>query len=51
MRIGTSKLSVGYTTYVPRAVREALSLREGDEIEWHVEKQRIVVKKAGAGSR
>jgi len=47
MRVGGSKLTKGCTVYVPRAVREALDLKEGDELEWHVEERRIVVKKAG----
>jgi len=48
VKIGESKLSKGYLTTVPKAVREALDLEVGSRLEWHIENQKVVLKKAKA---
>jgi len=45
MKIGESRISKKFLLTLPRAVREALDLRVGDTIEWHVERQRLIVRK------
>jgi len=45
MKIGESRISKKFLLTLPRAVREALNLRVGDTIEWHVERQRLIVRK------
>ena len=46
MKIGRSKIMQKNVVVIPKAVREALGLKVGDIIEWHVEEGKIVVKKA-----
>lgn len=45
MKIAETRVSPKYTTTVPSAVRKALGLEAGDVIEWHVEGDKIVVRK------
>ncbi|MCD6164687.1 MAG: AbrB/MazE/SpoVT family DNA-binding domain-containing protein [Candidatus Odinarchaeota archaeon] len=45
MKIAESRVSPKNTTTVPSAVRKALNLKAGDVIEWHVEEEKIVIKK------
>ncbi len=45
MKIAETRISKKNTTAVPSAVRKALNLKAGDVIEWHVEGEKIVVKK------
>jgi len=49
MKIGESKVSSKFLLTLPRAVREALGLRVGDVVEWHVEQQQVVLKKKHEG--
>ena len=44
--IAKTKVSKGNLTVVPKPVREALNIKEGDILEWHVENGKIVVKKS-----
>lgn len=39
-----SKVSRGYLAVVPKSVREASKIREGDTLEWAVEGDKIVVR-------
>lgn len=45
MKIGESKVTRGTITTIPKSVRLALKIKEGDVIEWHVEDGKIVVRK------
>lgn len=45
MKVAETRINKKNMTTVPRAVREALELRVGDVIEWHIENERIVVRK------
>lgn len=42
----TSKLSSKAQTTVPRAVRAALGLRDGDEIVYEIDGERVIIRKA-----
>lgn len=42
----TSKLTSKAQTTIPQAVRNALHLREGDEIVYHIEEDRVVLTRA-----
>ena len=42
--LSKSKVSKGYLTVVPKAIREASEVREGDILEWSLEGARIVVR-------
>ncbi len=44
----TSKLTSKAQTTLPRPVRLALGLKQGDEIAYEIEKDRVVLRKAGA---
>ena len=44
----TSKLTTKAQTTIPQPVRNALGLREGDEIVYEIEGDRVVLRKAGA---
>ena len=46
----TSKLSSKAQTTIPRAVRAALRLEEGDEIAYQIDGDRVIVTRAGAVS-
>ena len=43
----TSKLSSKAQTTVPRSVRAALGLREGDEIAYEIDGDKVLIRKAG----
>ena len=45
----TSKLTTKAQTTIPQAVRAALRLKEGDEIAYAIEGDRIVISRAGSG--
>mgnify|MGYP000288813315 CR=1 FL=1 len=45
MKVGETKLSSNYLVTVPKAIREALGLKKGDIIEWHIEGDKVVVRK------
>lgn len=36
MKIGESKISQRGSTVLPKAVREALNVKDGDYVEWHI---------------
>jgi len=36
MKVGVSKVSQRGSIVIPKAIREALKVNEGDYIEWHV---------------
>ena len=42
--LSRSKVSKGYLTVVPKEVRKATRISEGDILEWAVEGERIVVR-------
>ena len=44
--LATTRVGRFYRTTIPREVRKLLELREGDEIAWVLEENRIVVEKA-----
>lgn len=41
---GKTKVSKGYLTVVPREIRKAARIQEGDILEWAIEGDRIVVR-------
>ncbi len=45
VKVGETKLTSKYLVTVPKAVREALELKRGDIIEWHIEGDKVVVRK------
>ena len=45
MKIAESNVSHKYLVHLPKAVRVALNIKEGDVIEWHIEGEKIIVKK------
>jgi bifunctional DNA-binding transcriptional regulator/antitoxin component of YhaV-PrlF toxin-antitoxin module len=42
--LSKTKVSKGYLTVVPREVRRASKVREGDILEWSVERGKIVIR-------
>jgi len=46
----TSKLTRKARTTIPQPVREALRLREGDEIAYAIEEGRVILTKAASGA-
>ena len=42
--VSKSKISKGYLTVVPKEVRKATRVREGDILEWSLEGEKIVVR-------
>lgn len=42
--LSKSKVSKGYLTVVPKDVRKAIQVREGDILEWSLEGDKIVVR-------
>ena len=44
-----TRLGKYHRTTVPEEVRKLLSLREGDEIAWILEKNKIIIEKAKGG--
>ncbi len=42
--LSKSKISKGYLTVVPKAVRKATRVREGDILEWSLEGEKIVIR-------
>lgn len=46
-KLGKSKISDDWSTTIIKAVREVLELQKGDVIEWHLENDEILLKKAG----
>lgn len=47
----TSKLSSKAQTTIPQPVRVALNLREGDELQYEIIEQRVVLTKARRGAQ
>jgi len=45
----TSKLTTKAQTTIPQSVRAALRLKEGDEIAYEIEENRVILTKARAG--
>jgi len=45
MKIGESKVSQRGSVVIPKAIREALNVKEGESVEWYVEDEEIMVKK------
>ncbi len=45
MKVAESRISPKHTTTVPKSIREALDLKVGDVIEWHVKEEKVIVKK------
>jgi antitoxin PrlF len=45
----TSKLSSKAQTTIPQPVRKALSLKEGDELAYVIDGDRVIVRRADAG--
>ena len=46
----TSKLTTKAQTTIPQPVRNALGLREGDEIAYEIEGKRVILTRAGAAA-
>jgi bifunctional DNA-binding transcriptional regulator/antitoxin component of YhaV-PrlF toxin-antitoxin module len=46
VKVAETKVYRGNKTAVPSAVMEALSLKVGDTVEWHIEDEKVVVKKS-----
>ncbi len=46
----TSKLTTKAQTTIPQPIRTALHLKEGDEIAYTIEKDRVILTKAQPGS-
>lgn len=44
----TSRITSKAQTTIPRAVRDALRLREGDSLAYHIDGDRVVLAKAAA---
>ncbi len=42
--LSKTKVSKGYLTVVPKKVREASEIREGDLLEWSIEEGKIVIR-------
>jgi len=42
--LSKSKISKGYLTVVPKEVRRATRIREGDILEWSLEGEKIVIR-------
>lgn len=42
--LSKTKVSKGYLTVVPKEVRKATQVREGDVLEWSIEDGRIIVR-------
>ena len=42
--LSKSKISKGYLTVVPKAVRKATKVREGDILEWSLEGEKIIIR-------
>jgi len=42
--LSKTKMSKGYLTVVPKEVRRASGVREGDILEWSIEEDKIVVR-------
>lgn len=45
MTLSESRVSKGYLTVVPKGIRRAASIGEGDVLEWEVDDDRVVVRK------
>lgn len=45
MKIAETKVTRRFMTTIPRPIREALNIKLGDVIEWHVENEKVVVRK------
>jgi antitoxin PrlF len=45
-----SRLTAKAQTTIPQPVRHALRLRVGDEIEYHIDGDRVILTRAGSGS-
>jgi bifunctional DNA-binding transcriptional regulator/antitoxin component of YhaV-PrlF toxin-antitoxin module len=43
--LSESRVSKGYLTVVPKGIRRAAEIGEGDVLEWEVDDERIVVRK------
>lgn len=47
MKVATSKINKqNLTTYIPSAIREALKVEGGDVLEWHIENDKIILKRS-----
>jgi len=45
MKVGESKVTSKYLVVLPKAIRLALNLKRGDYVEWHIEGDKVVVRK------
>jgi bifunctional DNA-binding transcriptional regulator/antitoxin component of YhaV-PrlF toxin-antitoxin module len=43
--LSESRVSKGYLTVVPKGIRRAVAIGEGDVLEWEVDDDRVVVRK------
>jgi len=46
VKVAETKVYKGNKTAVPPAVMEALNLNVGDAVEWHIENEKVILKKA-----
>jgi len=45
VKVGESRISEAWLAYVPKAIRLALQIDAGDELEWYIENEEVIVKK------
>ena len=45
MTLSESRVSKGYLTVVPKGIRQAAAIGEGDVLEWEVDEGRVLVRK------
>jgi len=45
MKIAETKITDASLTTVPSAIKEALNLSAGDYVEWHIENDKVLVRK------
>jgi bifunctional DNA-binding transcriptional regulator/antitoxin component of YhaV-PrlF toxin-antitoxin module len=46
VKVAETKVYKNNKTSIPSAIMEALSLKVGDTVEWHIEDEKVVVKKS-----
>jgi antitoxin component of MazEF toxin-antitoxin module len=45
VKVAETKVYRGNKTSIPSAIIEALSLKVGDAVEWHIENEKIILRK------
>ena len=47
VKVAETKVYRGNKTSIPPAIMEALSLKVGDTVEWHIIDERVILRKGG----